>query len=239
MAESLKPGSGEVQGLLGVLYSMEFNFSEAIQYLEKSIEISPNYDLAYHFYAYDLLIYEQYDLSVAMLEKAMVLDPLNAFYQIYKPLYLTFQNKFDQAEELLNSELVVNPNHPMTLWTLAVLHLQKKDYQAAYEALIKRGVGLESNFISGYTYAMLGMDKEANVVLENMLENAKNGFVPPTQLAIMYTGLGQYDKALEQVEQAYLIHDNWIMWAKFSNTLDPIRDDPRYVKVMEMINKTS
>ena len=33
MAESLKPGSGEVQGLLGGLYSMEYNFSEAIQYL--------------------------------------------------------------------------------------------------------------------------------------------------------------------------------------------------------------
>jgi adenylate cyclase len=236
MAESLKPGSGEVQGLLGGLYSMEFNFSEAIKYLEKSIKISPNNDFAYNFYAYDLLMYEQYDRSLAMTEKAMVLDPLNAFYQIYKPLYLTFENKFDDAQELLNAELEVNPNHPMTLWVLATLYLQKKDYQAAYEALIKRGVGSESNFVAGYTYAMLGMDKEANVVLENMLENAKNGFVPPTQLAIMYTGLGQYDKALEQVEQAYLIRDNWIMWAKFSSTLDPIRNDPRYMKVMEMLN---
>ena len=236
IAESLKPGSGEVQGLLGGLYSMEFKFREAIQYLEKSIKISPNYDFAYQFYAVDLLMYEQYDLAHTMNEKAMVLDPLNAFYQIYKPLYLTFENKFAEAEEVLNAELEVNPDHPMTLWVLATLHLQKKDYQAAYEALMIRGVGSESNFIAGYTYAMLGMDKEANVVLENMLENAKNGFVPPTQLAIMYTGLGQYDKALELVEQAYLIRDNWIMWAKFSNTLDPIRDDPRFVKVMEMLN---
>ena len=151
-------------------------------------------------------------------------------------MYLTFQTKYTEAQELLDAELKLNPDNPQILWTLAVLNIQKKDCQAAYEALIKRDVGLESNFVAGYTYAMLGMDKEANVVLDNMLENSKKGFVPPSQFAIMYAGLGEYDKALEQVEQAYLIRDTWFLWVRFSTMLDPLREEPRFVKVMEMIN---
>ena len=236
IAESLKPGSGEVQGLLGGLYAYEFKFRDAIQYLDKSVQISPNYDFAYGHYAYALAMTDQFDQSIRMFDKASILDPLNNFYRVFKPLYLTFQNKFTEAQELLEGELKLSPDNPQILWTLAVLHTQKKEYQAAYEALIKRGVGLESNFVAGYTYAMLGMDKEANVVLNNMLENSRKGFVPPSQFAIMYVGLGQYDKAIEQIEQAYLIRDNWFLWIRFSAMLNPIRDDPRYEKIMKMIN---
>ena len=236
MAERLKPGSGEVQGLLGALYSWEFKSKDAIQYFEKSIQISPNYDFTYSHYAYALAIAGQFDQAIIMIDKACILDPLNNFYLVFKPLYLTFQDKYAEAQELLEAELKLNPDNTHLLWTLAVLHNQKKDYQAAYEVLIKRGVGLESNFVAGYTYAMLGMEKEANLVLANMLEKSLKGFVPLSQLAIMYVGLGQYDKAIEQVEQAYLTRDSWFFWVRYSAMMDPIRDDPRFVKVMEMMN---
>jgi class 3 adenylate cyclase/TolB-like protein len=236
MAERLKPGSGEVQGLLGALYSWEFKTNDAIQYFEKSIQISPNYDFTYSHYAYALAMTGQFDQAIIMIDKASILDPLNNFYRVFKPLYLTFQAKYNEARELLETELKLNPDNSHILWTLAVMHAQKKDYRAAYEVLIKRGVGLESNFVAGYTYAMLGMDKEANIVITNLLEKSRKGFVPLSQLAIMYVGLEQYDKAIEQVEQAYLTRDSWFFWIRSSAMMDPIRDDPRFVKVMEMIN---
>ena len=236
MAEQLKLGSGEVQGLLGALSFWEYKSKEAIQYFDKSIQISPNYDFSYSHYAYTLAMTGQFDQAIIMIDKACVLDPLNNFYRAFKPLYLSFQAKYDEAQELLEEELKLNPNNSHVLWTLATIHTQKKDYRAAYDVLIKRGVGLESNFVAGYTYSMLGMNKEANVVLENMLEKSREGFVPLSQLAIMYVGLEQYDKAIEQVEQAYLTRDSWFFWIRYSSMMDPIRDDPRFVKIMELTN---
>ena len=83
---------------------------------------------------------------------------------------------------------------------------------------------------------MLGMEEEADEVLQNVLKNSKLHYVPPAQLAILYVGMGNYEKALDYVEQAYFVRDAWMGWIRYSGLLDPIRDEPRFVKVMEMMN---
>ena len=235
-AERLAPGSGEVQGILGVLYCWEYNFHQAISHFERSIQISPNYDLSYQWYAYALAMQGQIDKGISLFDKAIILDPLNVLHYVLKSIHLTVQGNIVEAQQLLDGYLELNPGHPLTLWALGVLHLEEKDYQAAYNVFLERKIGMHSNFCVGYAYAMLGMDTEALVVLDRMLENSKIKYVPPTQLAILYVGLGEYDKALDQVEQAYLVHDTWIFWIKYSNMLDPIREDPRFVAVIEMID---
>ena len=84
IAESLKPGSGEVHGILGGMYSLENNFDEAIQHFENSIQINPNYDFTYQAYAFALAMTGQFDLAQSMFDKAILLDPLNSFNHIYK-----------------------------------------------------------------------------------------------------------------------------------------------------------
>jgi tetratricopeptide (TPR) repeat protein len=232
-AEHIKPGAGEVQGLLGGLYCLEYNFKEALIYLEKSIKISPNYDFAYSFYSYSLLMEGQFEKSRSTVDKAMILDPLNSFYTGFKVLIDIYQRNYREAIEDLEEQLRLNPDHKHTLFYLGVANLESKDYSSAYKVFLKRGVGLKTNFAVGYTYAKLGMKEEALVVLKHLLNTE---YVPPVQIAILYVGLEQYDEALDQIEKAYLIRDSWFLWIKFSGLLDPIRDDPRFVKVMEMLN---
>jgi tetratricopeptide (TPR) repeat protein len=232
-AERLKPGAGEVQGLLGGLYCLEYNFKESLVYLEKSIRISPNYDFSYIFYAYALVMDGQFEKSMAIVDKAMILDPMNSFYFGFKVLIDIYRRKYDEAIESLEEQLRLNPNHKHTLFWLGIANLESKDYSSAYKTFVKRGVGLKTNFAVGYTYAKMGMKEEALIVLNHLLAAE---YVPPVQIAILYVGLEQYDKALEQVELAFLARDSWFMWIKYSGLLDPIRDDPRYLKVMEMIN---
>ena len=236
-AERLAPGSGEVHGILGILYCWEYNFRQAITHFERSIQISPNYDLTYQWYAYALAMQGQIEKGLPLFDKAIVLDPLNMMHPVLKSIHLTFQGDFIGAQQLLDGYLELNPGHPQTLWALGVLHLEEKDYQAAYDAFLKRNIGMQSNFVVGYAYAMLGMEAEALTVLNKVLENSKTKYVPPAQLAILYVGLGQYDKALDQVEQAYLVHDTWFLWIKYSNMLDPIRDHPRFITVMDLFDQ--
>jgi class 3 adenylate cyclase/TolB-like protein/Tfp pilus assembly protein PilF len=236
MAELLKPGSGEVSGIMGILHLLDFEFKQAVPYFEKSIEISPNYDLSYQWYAFTLEALGEFEKAETLLKKVSSLDPLNNFNGFYRMMCFIYQEKYQEAQQVVDEILQVDPDNLQTLFQQAVLYLQLKKYRQAYEALIKRGIGLETNFIAGYTYAMMDMEEEAQVVLDNILNAAQAHYVPPSQLAILYCGLKRYDHALDQIEEAFLVHDPWILWIRNTNFVDPIRDQPRFISLMATIN---
>jgi tetratricopeptide (TPR) repeat protein len=237
MAEKLKPGSGEVAGIMGIIHLLDFEFKKAVPYFEKSIDISPNYDLSYQWYAFTLEALGEFYKAENLLKKVSVLDPLNSFNDFYLTMCFIFQQKYEEAQQVIDEILKVEPNNAQTLFQQAVLNLQQKKYQQAYEAFISRGIGLETNFIAGYTYAMVGMEDKAQIVLSNMLKAAEARYVPPSQLAILYCGLKQYDNALDQIEEIFLVHDPWIIWIKSTNLVEPIKEDPRFKSLMARIDK--
>lgn len=235
-AEKLNPGSGEVSGILGFIYCMDFDFKNAIPYFEKSLERSPNYGLTYQWYAFALEILGDFDKAEALQKKAAILDPLNIFNDIFLALNYIYQGRLLKAEEVIDTKLALEPNHKQFLWLKAVLLVEKGLYDEAYEALLKRNFGLETNFIAGYVFTRIGQEDRANVVLNNMLAASEKRYVPPSQIAIVLCGLEQYDRALEELEEAFLVHDQFIGWIKFTSMADPIKEHPRYISLMAQLD---
>lgn len=106
-----------------------------------------------------------------------------------------------------------------------------------YEALLKRNFDLETNFIAGYVFTRIGQDDRAKVVLNNKLAASEKRYVPPSQITIVLCGLKQYDRALEQLEEAFLVHDQYIGWIKFTSMTDPIKEHPRYISLMTELGR--
>jgi len=131
----------------------------------------------------------------------------------------------------------LNPNHMEMLWLKSVLLVEKGLYEEAYETLLKRKEFLDTNFISGFVFAKIGREDRANTVLRNILARAEKRYVPPSQIVILLCGLGQYDQALDQLEEAFLAHDQWIGWVAYMSMADPIKDDPRYTSLMDSLTK--
>lgn len=225
-AEKLNPGCGEVSGLMGIIHFMEFDFKGALPYFQMSIEKTPNYHLAYQWYAFTLEFLGDFEKAENLQKKAAVLDPLNAMNEAYLILNNIYRKKFESAAELINSRLSLDPDHKQTLWLKALLQTEQGQFEEARKTFIERGIGLETNFVYGFILGKLGQVEEAQVVLDNM---HKRPFVSPSQLAIVYCGLGRYDDALEQIEEAFLIHDGWLKWVIYTSMTDPIKDDPRFV----------
>jgi TolB-like protein/Tfp pilus assembly protein PilF len=229
-AEKLDPGRGEVSGIMGIIHFFEFEFKSAMPYFEKSLEKSPNFGPAYHYYSLMLEFLGEFEKAEQLQKKAGLLDPLNAMNDTYMILNNIYQDKFDQAEERIEKNLLLDPGHMQMLWLKAVLWVEKGAYQKAHETMLKRGTGLETNFISGYAYARIGQEAKARLVLKNMLAKP---FTSPAQLAIVYCGLGDYELALDCIEEAYLLHDGWIKWVMWTSMADPVKDDPRYRSIRE------
>jgi len=231
-AEQLHPGSGEVSGLLGSIHFCNYEFDQAVPYFEKSLEKSPNFTLAYQWYSFIRYFFRDFERAEQLQRKAALLDPLDAFNDVYLASNYIFQGKLAQAEELIDAKLSLNPDHLEMIWLKSVLLVEKGKYQEAYETILKRKQFLDTNFVAGYIYARVGKEEQAKRVLNTIMQRSEKQYVPPSQIAILLCGMGRYEEALEQIEEAFLAHDLWIGWVHFTSMANPIKDDPRYIAMM-------
>jgi len=66
------------------------------------------------------------------------------------------------------------------------------------------------------------------------MENAK--YVSPYDLAIIYTGLGEKDRAIEQLNKAYEQRAGWVIMLKVEPLFDPLRSDPRFAQLLQRLD---
>lgn len=86
----------------------------------------------------------------------------------------------------------------------------------------------------GYAYAVTGRKAEALKVLDQLNEISKHKYVPALQMALIYTGLGEKDKAFEWLEKAYEARS--IRLFKAVPAFDPLRSDPRFQDLLQHMN---
>jgi TolB-like protein/Tfp pilus assembly protein PilF len=228
-AEKLHPGSGEVSCIMGIIHILNYDFREAIPYFELALTQSPNYTLTYHWYSFALQVLGDFDRALELQKKAEALDPLDNFNEIFLALNYIFQGKTDLARQIIDNKLAIDPDHGQTLWVKAVLLSETGQYHEAYNLIVRRKLGLETGFISGFIFSKLGQKKRAEKVLENMLSRS---YVPPSQIAVLLCGLEDYNGALDRIEEAFLLHDPWINYVLYTSFCDPVKNDPRYVSLM-------
>jgi TolB-like protein/Tfp pilus assembly protein PilF len=231
-AEKLRPGSGEVSCMMGIIHSFDYDFRNAFPYFEQALEKSPNFTLTYEWYSFALLVSGDLERAVELHQKALLLDPLNTIYEMTLAMIYMYQHQYANAEALIDSKLAMEPDHMQMIWMKAVLQAQMGLYEEAYATILKRQKYLETNFMAGYIFGKVGDLDRAEAVLDKILTRSRKRYVPPSQIAILLCGLGKYDQALDQVERAYLLHDQWFLWVVYPSFCEPIKNDPRYTSIM-------
>jgi len=69
-------------------------------------------------------------------------------------------------------------------------------------------------------------------IINELLEQSKQKYVPSKLIADVYVGLGEKDKTFEWLEKAFNERD----LEPPSPLLDPIRKDPRFIDIMHRMN---
>ncbi len=76
-------------------------------------------------------------------------------------------------------------------------------------------------------------------MIANLMQENWRGLSFETDIATVYLGLEESDKALEFLEKALEVRDPWLTfsWLALSHffTFGSIRSNPRYVKIMQKI----
>ena len=88
----------------------------------------------------------------------------------------------------------------------------------------------------GEAYGEAGRVDEARQILAQLLERARTHYVAPYHIAYVYTGLGEWDRAMDYVEQAYQDRGGAVYGVKGSFLFAPLRPHPRFQALLKRMN---
>ena len=108
-----------------------------------------------------------------------------------------------------------------------------RDFQEA----LKRVPG-NANFLGalGHAYAVSGRRAEALKIIEQLSHpDAGGNEIPAFFIVLVYSGLGEKDKAFEWLERAYRDRSGSVRYLKVEPRLDPLRSDPRFLDLLRRV----
>ena len=139
------------------------------------------------------------------------------------------------AIEKCKKILETNPDDASIYWLLGLISLQKgqiekaiEEIQMAYE--MRDGYG--EIYMLPYLYARAGRREEAQKMLDDLIERSKQRHVPNASIALIYSALGNKDKAFEYLDKAYEAYDSWL-FQLHDPVWDLLRDDPRFKALLK------
>lgn len=80
-------------------------------------------------------------------------------------------------------------------------------------------------------YNKLGQQEKAQHYLDELINS--NGESASYQYGQIFAQWGETDKALDALEHAWDIHDTGVVLLNMDLFIDPLRDEPRFISLME------
>ena len=233
----LDPSLAEAYASRGFIADDEFKWAAAEDDFKQAVTLAPGYSTGHHWYAMFLAGQGRLDEAMKQITTARTLDPLSVGVNGQYGELLVLMRRYDEAIAHFQQTVAIDPAFGRNRIVLAEAYALKGNYDAALAELMQtEAAGNEQTTLLrelGYVYGRAGRQAEARKIIDELLlreEQHVDGAAG--SLAVVYTGLGERDRALTWLERAWLEHDAIFVRVKVDPRLDPLRGDPRFAKLL-------
>jgi adenylate cyclase len=238
-ALALDDSLAEAHASFGLLATLELNLQHALVDYQRATELKPNYATAHHRLALAYANWEQFDPAISEAKRAIELDPLSLIINADCSWVYFNARRYDEAEAQARRTLEMDSHFFLAHYYLGAA-LQFKGHVAQaipeYQAAFDLNHDLYSLAMLGQAYARNGQKEEARKVLARLNEEAKSHYVAPYALALVQIPLGEKDRAIEELEQAYAKGEtNYLFVIKTDPLLDDLRGQPRFEALVQKV----
>ncbi|MEP6703856.1 MAG: tetratricopeptide repeat protein [Acidobacteriota bacterium] len=218
----------------------EWDWTGAEEQFQKGIALNPNYPLLHHWRSLNLMAMGRSDEARSAMQRSLELDPLLIIANVNLGRIDYYQGRYDEAIKQYERALDLDDNFMRTHLRLSMAYVQQGRYQEALSASQKaRAIAGDTPQISAqiaYILAVSGKKAEARTALAKLKEQSSRQYVPPFDIALIYTGLGETDQAFEWLEKAFSDHSTEMIYFKVEPMFTPLRTDPRYQNLVLRMN---
>ena len=217
-------------------FDWDFKGAEAAG--RRAISLNENYSLAHLYLAHVLSNIGPHDEALAVIQQALVVDPLSLIVGAMRGQFLYHAGRDSASVEQFKATLGMEPR----FWvgqicaakTYEKLGMYSEAFAACDKALEYSGGNSEALSLAGYVHAVSGNRTEAEAKIQTMLERKQQRYVPPYNVALVFAGLGETERALQWLQQAFeerdvhmpfLLHHKW----------DGIRSNAQFQKLLSRV----
>ncbi|HEY7913094.1 MAG TPA: protein kinase [Blastocatellia bacterium] len=221
----------EAYASLGMVNYFSWNFAEAETAFKRSIELNPTYPTAHHWYSRYLRAVGRSDEAFAEIRRAKDLDPLSLV--IMNNIAENYIDRGDMNSALDECKRMVelDPSFFGTYQTLCIIYSKQGRFPEAL-ASAQKGVELSNRSnatlaLAGYVQGQSGRRDAAQAIIVELEKRYAIKEADGRDLAIVYTGLDQKDKAFEWLEKSYQDRSLFMAVLRLEPLLESLRSDPR------------
>ncbi|UCD06184.1 MAG: protein kinase [candidate division WOR-3 bacterium] len=224
-------------GLINYLY--DWDFESARQRVERAIELDPNCVTSRSDYSGYFAITGSMDRAIKEVKHALDLDPLSVNHNVHLGLFYLKAKQPEKARQQLIKTLEFSTDHPWALWLLATTYALDLQYDKGIK-LLNDALKVAKDYPQmiaalGWFQAMNGNKKAARKTLQVLHARAKGSYVWPYLFAKVHAALGENDLAFQWFESAYQERDCSLAHLLTDESVDCIRDDPRFDELLKKI----
>jgi TolB-like protein/Tfp pilus assembly protein PilF len=213
----------------------EYDLAGCEREFRRALTLNPNYAFAHDQFGMALSFQGRYDEAIAEGKRAIELDPLSPQVLIDAAVPFMFQRNAAPAKDLARRAAELDPTYFFPVMIDGWTDLEVGRFREAIPAL-KKAKAMESPpFVTAYlafAYGAAGDRAAAMAELAALEKISRDGKVLPFNLALVYLGLGDRTRTLDNLERALAADSQMMPWIGRDAIFDSIRSEPRFVALL-------
>jgi TolB-like protein/Flp pilus assembly protein TadD len=219
-------------------FAFDWDWASAEREFMRAIDLNPGYESAHRWLCNCLQQQGRLDEASVEIKVAKELDPLSLVNNTVLGQNSYFLHKYDQAIEQERKTLEID-NFAYAHYVLGSAYEQKGDLGKAILEFQKAAT-LNANPVYpaglGHAFALAGRRREAQKLLDELSTLSKERSIAWNEIAVIYVGLGENDRALAILNTAWENHSSQLNWLKVDPRFEHLHNDPRFQDVLRRMN---
>lgn len=209
----------------------EFDWPAADREFRRASELDPGNPPGY--YVEFLMSQGRFEETLAIAERSAREDPVAILAVHGLGMVYFYARRYEDALGAFRKALELDPNY---FWSLLRRAQTKEQLGRVGEATAEfEKLGPAAEVFLARAYALGGKTQSARQILSRILSDPNRSKEFTYEIALVYAGLKENDKALDWLERAYNDRSYHMIYIKIDPRLDPLRADPRFAALVRRV----
>jgi eukaryotic-like serine/threonine-protein kinase len=218
----------------------DWKWSEAEKEFKRAISLNDNYASAHQWYGTFLSARDRSDEAIKETRRTQEIEKNSPIISSQLGLVYFLGHRYDEAIAECQKMIAGDPSFFVARRYLGLAYTQKKMYaQAIAEFEIAVDASNKSPLMRAeYADALArsGDSAKAQAELDKLIEIWKQKHILSYQIAAIYVGLNDKDRAFDWLNKAFQDRADWLVFLKVDPRFDPLHSDPRFAEVLRRVN---
>jgi tetratricopeptide (TPR) repeat protein len=217
----------------------DWDWNSAAARFKRALELDPGYAHAHHWHAHLLVARQEWDEAMRAAERALALQPVDIIINVHMAWHHWLARHAEAAIEQANRTESLDDTDQWPPFFRGMACVQCGRGVEAVENLrhacqLSRGNAVMRAGL-GYVYAATGEVRAARSVLREFREAADRQQRYAYEAAVIHAALGDTDRALDLLEEAWRSRSGWMTYLAVDPRLDPLRAEQRFQALLSRL----